>query len=129
MCSSCFSSSALETATGRRSTLPTPQSPAPKTTPQPKEALIPEGAPDQTVIRFEDEALLAGSDPDVKKDSEFDWWSKFYLSAKDEERSQPEYGQQGFDKLMVSTVCTVVVGVHRCMYCRSRVSMSVVVRM
>ena len=63
----------------------------------------------------------------MKKDSEFDWWSKFYLSAGDEERSQAEYGQQGFDKLMVSTVCTVVVGVHQCTYCTSRVTVCVCV--
>lgn len=50
---------------------------------------------------MEDEALIVGADPDVTKDSDFDWWSKFYASIGDEQRRQPEYEEEGNDKMVV----------------------------
>ena len=50
---------------------------------------------------MEDEALIAGADPDVTKDSDFDWWSKFYASIGDEQRRQPEYEEERNDKMVV----------------------------
>ena len=32
---------------------------------------------------------------------EFDWWSKYYYSVDDERRTQPEYVDEGYDKMMV----------------------------
>jgi hypothetical protein len=89
----------IESASMRSSGM-SPDPPA-ITSPTQKIRPIPEGKPDEVAIRVEDQALLAGADPDVKKDSEFDWWSKFYLSAGDEQRMQLDYGQAGYDKLVV----------------------------
>ncbi len=43
----------------------------------------------------------AQSDPDSKDKSEFDWWSKYYYSCDDEQRTQKDYVEQGCDKLVV----------------------------
>ena len=57
-----------------------------------------------TIASMSDEGL-APKDPDVHKSSDFDWWSKFYSSLKNDSRKQPEYLEAGYDKLMVCTVC------------------------
>jgi len=63
--------------------------------------ILPKPAVDEVAIRMEDEALIVGADPDVTKDSDFDWWSKFYASIGDEQRRQPEYEEEGNDKMVV----------------------------
>ena len=67
----------------------------------PMVSTLPEPAVDEVAIKMEDEALIVGADPDVKKDSDFDWWSKFYASVGDEQRRQPEYEEEGNDKMVV----------------------------
>ena len=67
----------------------------------PAVGILPEPAVDEVAIKMEDEALIAGADPDVTKDSDFDWWSKFYASIGDEQRRQPEYEEEGNDKMVV----------------------------
>ena len=63
--------------------------------------ILPKPAVDEVAIKMEDEALIVGADPDVTKDSDFDWWSKFYASIGDEQRRQPEYEGEGNDKMVV----------------------------
>ena len=45
--------------------------------------------------------ILFQSDPDNKEKSDFDWWSKYYYSVGDERRTQRDYVDQGFDKIVV----------------------------
>ena len=41
------------------------------------------------------------TDPDNKKESPFDWWSKYYASGNDDTKIQPEYIDEGYDLLKV----------------------------
>ena len=66
--------------------------------------ILPKPAVDEVAIKMEDEALIVGADPDVTKDSDFDWWSKFYASIGDEQCRQPEYEEEGNDKMVVCDI-------------------------
>ena len=41
------------------------------------------------------------ADPDASKGSGFDWWTKYYYSIGDDQRTQEEYVQEGHDKMVV----------------------------
>ena len=49
-------------------------------------------------------AVSVQTDPDNQKAPEFDWWSKYYYSIKDERRTQQNYVDQGHDALVVSAL-------------------------
>ena len=60
-------------------------------------------------------AISVQTDPDNEKVPEFDWWSKYYYSIKDERRTQQEYVDQGHDELVVSTgVVMLHVSLYHC---------------
>eukprot|EP00731_Ephydatia_muelleri_P020356 Em0013g83a len=40
------------------------------------------------------------ADPDASKGSGFDWWTKYYYSMGDDQRTQEEYVQEGHDRMM-----------------------------
>jgi hypothetical protein len=56
---------------------------------------------ESVTLQIPDSELIMGEDPDVQKNSDFDWWSKFYSSLDDDPRMQQEYLDAGYDKLMV----------------------------
>ena len=91
---------------------------------EPVVSTMPEPVVDEVAIKMEDEALIAGADPDVTKDSDFDWWSKFYTSVDDEQRKQPEYEAEGYDKMVVRMqllTCAEVATITCCLiatYCK-----------
>ena len=67
-----------------------------------EKAAAPLGRPDEVAIHMEDEQLIEGADPDATKDSDFDWWSKYYTSVCDEQCQQQDYKDQKLDELVVS---------------------------
>ena len=93
----------MSTASSRQSIRPVPQS-GRSTRPLSCEVFEETTEEVATVTSVSDEGL-APKDPDVHKSSDFDWWSKFYSSLKNDSRKQPEYLEAGYDKLMVRTVC------------------------
>lgn len=40
-------------------------------------------------------------DPDSAGKFDFDWWSKYYYSIGDDRRTQKEYVEKGYDRLVV----------------------------
>jgi hypothetical protein len=55
----------------------------------------------ETAILLEEEGDTLDTDPDNKKDVKFDWWSKYYASIKDEQRTQKEYLDEHQDFMTV----------------------------
>ena len=44
---------------------------------------------------------LSQSDPDSRDKSDFDWWSKYYYSVGDARRTQKDYVNGGYDRMVI----------------------------